>query len=63
MEKTHNLIYLGPSGSYTEIAAEYILKQKGIEHFNREIKNSIQGVIEAIDNLNGSIGVDRKSVV
>lgn len=57
MEKTHNLIYLGPSGSYTEIAAEYILKQKSIEHFNREIKNSILGVIEAIDNLNGSIGV------
>jgi len=57
MEQTPNLIYLGPPGSYTEIAAENLMKSKGIEKFDRNIKNSIVGVIEAMDNSNGDIGV------
>lgn len=57
MPKTHNLVYLGPEGSYTEIAAEGFLKTKGPEDFNRVIKNSIVKVIEAVDNSNGDIGV------
>lgn len=57
MEQIPNLIYLGPSGSYTEIAAENFMESKGIKNFDRNIKNSIVSVIEAIDNSNGDIGV------
>lgn len=53
----HNLIYLGPEGSYTEIAAESFIKTRNINDFNRGIKNSIAKVIEAVDNSNGDIGV------
>lgn len=56
MEKT-NLIYLGPAGSYTEIAAESILEERRITDFDREIKKSILSVIEAMDNTDGNIGV------
>ena len=41
MKKTYNLIYLGPEGSYTEIAAENFVKLQNIENFNKDIKNSI----------------------
>ncbi|HSA06168.1 MAG TPA: prephenate dehydratase [Candidatus Gastranaerophilales bacterium] len=57
MEKTHTLIYLGPAGSYTEVAAENIIKTTGIEIFNKNAKNSIAAVIESMDNSNGNIGV------
>lgn len=50
MENTPNLIYLGPPGSYTEVAAECLMKKCNIDKFNRNIKNSIIGVIEAMDD-------------
>jgi len=56
MKKT-NLIYLGPAGSYTEIAAESILAELGITDFNRGIKNSILSVIKSMNNSDGNIGV------
>ncbi len=57
MIKTHNLIYLGPEGSYTEMAAQKFMESAGINDFNRSIKNSIISVIESMDNANGDIGV------
>jgi len=57
MKKNNNLIYLGPAGSYTEIAAEELVKTKQLDDFNRVIKNSIVKVIEASDNSNGDMGV------
>ncbi len=57
MNKSNNLIYLGPEGSYTEIAAEKFIKQKEVNNFNRVIKNSIIKVIQASDNSNGDMGV------
>lgn len=52
-----SLIYLGPAGSYTEIAAEKLIKSYSVENFNHEIKNSIIKVIEAVDNTHENIGV------
>jgi len=57
MEKIPNLIYLGPAGSYTEIAAEKFMNTWGVKEFYRDIKNSIISVIEFMDNSNGNIGV------
>ena len=55
MKKTYNLIYLGPEGSYTEIAAENFVKSQN--NFNKDIKNSIIKVIESMDNSSEDIGV------
>lgn len=57
MSKGNNLVYLGPEGSYTEIAAENFIKLKQLNNLNRIIKNSIIKVIEAVDNSNGDVGV------
>ncbi|MCK7521219.1 MAG: hypothetical protein MZV64_27830 [Ignavibacteriales bacterium] len=50
------IVYLGPKGSYTEIAAEKFIKLTGIEEYKSEIINSITGVIESTDK-NNNIGV------
>lgn len=57
MTKLQNLIYLGPEGSYTEVAAETFTSAKNQVNYNRIIKNSIAKVIEAVDNSNGDVGV------
>lgn len=57
MSQINNLVYLGPEGSYTEIAAENFVNNKEFNNFNRVIKNSIIKVIESIDNSNGDMGV------
>lgn len=49
------IIYLGPAGTYTEIAAESLLAQD--KNFSKTPKASILQVIEAVDNNNGNIGV------
>lgn len=51
-----NIIYLGPAGSYTEIAAESLIGSH-ISQFNKILKSSILQVIEAVDNNSGNIGV------
>ena len=57
MQEFHNLVYLGPEGSYTEIAAEQFIKLNNINNFNRVIKNSIIKVIEAVDSSDNDFGV------
>lgn len=52
-----NLIYLGPEGSYTEIAAEKFMKSYGIKDFNKTPKNSIRSVINSLGNSDKDIGV------
>jgi len=56
--KITNLIYLGPEGSYTEIAAEELLRtlDQNIT-INEIMKTQIVQVIESVDNNNGDIGV------
>lgn len=54
---TQNIVYLGPEGSYTEIAAENLIKKENFSSFNKTLKSSILQVIEAIDNNSGNIGV------
>jgi len=59
-ETNKNLIYLGPEGSYTEIAAEgmlQLLKEKNNFSFNKIMKPQIVQVIESVDNNNGDVGV------
>ena len=51
------IVYLGPEGSYTEIAAEKIAHLQGLEKFNPIIKSSIIKVIETVDSDNGFIAV------
>ena len=57
MQEFYNLVYLGPEGSYTEIAAENFIKLKNINNFNKVIKNSIIKVIEAVDSSDNALGV------
>ena len=52
-----NIVYLGPEGSYTEMAAEKVLKILGYENFKLNIRLSIKKVIEAVDNNSGYIGI------
>jgi len=52
-----NIIYLGPAGSYTEIAAESLIDNLNYKDFNKTLKSSILQVIEAVDNSSGNIGV------
>ena len=51
------IAFLGPRGSYTEIAADYFIKDLSLESFELSISPSIIKVIEKIDNNNGDIGV------
>ncbi len=57
MNKNHNLIFLGPKGSYTEIAADNFINKEKIKIYNREVRNSILGVINSVDNSDNNIGV------
>ncbi len=59
MTKTEikNIIYLGPEGSYTEIAADYAINNLSNHNFNRMLKSSILQVIEAVDNNSGDTGI------
>lgn len=57
MWKTPNLIYLGPEGTYTEVAAEKFMEFRGIENFNRNIKNSIISVINSVGSSDDDVGV------
>jgi len=52
-----NIVYLGPQGSYTEIAAEYLMGKSDTDKYNRVLKSSILQVIEAVDNNEGNIAV------
>lgn len=54
-----NIIYLGPAGSYTEIAAENFMDIYTSEssQYNKILKSSILQVIESVDNNSGDIGV------
>ena len=52
-----NVIYLGPAGSYTEIAAESLIADLNYKDFDKTLKSSILQVIEAVDNNKGNIGV------
>lgn len=55
---TQHIVYLGPPGSYTEIAAEsFIDKFDNSIVFDKTLKSSILQVIEAVDNNSGNIGV------
>lgn len=54
-EKT--VIYLGPEGSYTEIAAENFIKRFGYTDCKFVTQSSILRVIQSIDNNNNCIGV------
>jgi chorismate mutase/prephenate dehydratase len=56
MEK-QTVVYLGPEGSYTEIAAEIACKMHGYEDCNQNIQPSIIKVIQLIDTNNDFIGV------
>lgn len=55
--ETKTIVYLGPKGSYTEIAAENIAKKFGYDNYESIAKPSIIRVIEAIDNNSGYTGV------
>lgn len=61
MTKTLNtteVVYLGPAGTYTEIAAENLIKEKtDIKNFDKTPKATIIQVIKAVDNDRGKIGV------
>lgn len=51
------IVYLGPEGSYTEVATEKIAALYGLNIFKPIIKSSIIKVIEEIDNDNGFLAV------
>ena len=51
------VIYLGPAGSYTEIAAEKFVERLGYNNFKFSSQSSILRVIQSIDNNNNCIGV------
>ncbi|MFH0701991.1 MAG: prephenate dehydratase [bacterium] len=58
MNKTSKtIVYLGPAGSYSEVAAEKAAEILGYDCFQPLIKPSITKVIELIDNNNDYIGV------
>ena len=57
IKEIQNIIYLGPAGSYTEIAAENLIADLNYKDFNKTLKSSILQVIEAVDNNSGNIGV------
>jgi prephenate dehydratase len=50
-----DIFYLGPAGTYTEIAADYVLKEE--KSLQKSPKASILQVIESVDNSNGNIGI------
>lgn len=55
MEKA--LVYLGPEGSYTEVAAEGLIQALGVKIFKKVVKNSIISVINEVDRSDNTIGV------
>ncbi len=57
MKNIPYFIYLGPEGTYTEVAAEKFIEKLGISDFNRKLKNSILGVISAMEDPADNIGV------
>lgn len=56
MEKL-TVVYLGPEGSYTEMAADIACKKYDYEDCNQNIQPSIIKVIQIIDDNNDFIGV------
>lgn len=54
---TKTIAFLGPEGSYTEIAADYFIRNLELESFEPSIFPSIIKVIEKIDNNSGNMGV------
>jgi len=54
---TKTIVYLGPEGSYTEIAADYIAKKLNYANYQSVIEPSIIKVIQSIDNCKGFIGI------
>ena len=55
--KTQNILYLGPAGSYTEIAAECFMKNLNYSNLNKMPKSSILQLIGSVDNNSGNMGV------
>ena len=51
------IIYLGPEGSYAEIATKKLIMEMDLKNFHPVIKSSILKVIESIDNHCGYMGV------
>jgi prephenate dehydratase len=55
--ETKTIVYLGPEGSYTEIAADSFAKKLDCEDIRSVIEPSIIKVIQAIDKNNNFIGI------
>lgn len=55
--ETKTIIYLGPEGSYTEIAADCVTKKYNCIDYQPVMQSSIIKVIQSIDNKKGFIGV------
>lgn len=55
--ETKTIVYLGPEGSYTEIAANFAAKKLDCNDYQYIIEPSIIKVIQSIDNNKGFIGI------
>ena len=55
--ETKTIVYLGPEGSYTEIAANCVAKKLNYDDYQSIIEPSIIKVIQSIDNDKGFIGI------
>ena len=57
LSSAESIAYLGPSGSYTEMAKDVFCEKYELNHLKQETKSTIKQVLEYVDNTPAAVGV------